>query len=81
MKNLGKLRHKIMLISLSSLVLYSCYEDIDDNGAFASEINDFVWKGMNLAYLYKDNVSDLSNNRFSSDNDYANYLNSYENPE
>ena len=81
MKNLRKLRHKIMLISLSSLVLYSCYEDIDDNGAFASEINDFVWKGMNLAYLYKDNVSDLSNNRFSSDNDYANYLNSYENPE
>ena len=81
MKNLRKLRHKIMLISLSSLVLYSCYEDIDDNGAFASEINDFVWKGMNLAYLYKDNISDLSNNRFSSDNDYANYLNSYENPE
>ena len=36
---------------------------------------------MNLAYLYKDNISDLSNNRFSSDNDYANYLNSYENPE
>ena len=31
MKNLGKLRHKIMLISLRSLVLYSCYEDIDDN--------------------------------------------------
>ena len=81
MKNLRKLRHKIMLISLSSLVLYSCYEDIDDNGAFASEINDFVWKGMNLAYLYKDNISDLSNNRFSSDNDYANYLNSYETPE
>ena len=81
MKNLRKLRHKIMLISLTSLVLYSCYEDIDDNSAFASEINDFVWKGMNLAYLYKDNISDLSNNRFSSDNDYVNYLNSYETPE
>jgi len=70
-----------MLISLTSLVLYSCYDDIDDNGAFASEINDFVWKGMNLAYLYKDNISDLSNNRFSSDSDYGNYLNSYETPE
>ena len=81
MKNLRKYRHKIMLISLTSLVLYSCYDDIDDNGAFASEINDFVWKGMNLAYLYKDNISDLSNNRFSSDSDYSNYLNSYETPE
>jgi carboxyl-terminal processing protease len=81
MTNLIKFRHKIMLISLTSLVLYSCYDDIDDNGAFASEINDFVWKGMNLAYLYKDNISDLSNNRFSSDSDYGNYLNSYETPE
>ena len=56
MTNLIKFRHKIMLISLTSLVLYSCYDDIDDNGAFASEINDFVWKGMNLAYLYKNKI-------------------------
>jgi len=70
-----------MLISLFGLSVFSCYDDKDDNGAFASEINDFVWKGMNLAYLYKDNISDLSNNRFSSDSDYSNYLNSYETPE
>jgi len=81
MKNTRKLMHKFMLISLFGLSVFSCYDDKDDNGAFASEINDFVWKGMNLAYLYKDNISDLSNNRFSSDSDYSNYLNSYETPE
>ncbi|MDC1492309.1 S41 family peptidase [Flavobacteriaceae bacterium] len=81
MKNVRKFSYKFMLISLVGLVGLSCYEDLDDNGAFASEINDFVWKGMNLAYLYKDNISDLSNNRFSSDSDYSNYLNSYETPE
>ena len=34
----------------------SCFEDRDDNTILASEINDFVWKGMNATYLYKDEI-------------------------
>ncbi|MDU8886420.1 S41 family peptidase [Yeosuana sp. MJ-SS3] len=70
----------ILLILISALSV-SCFEDRDDNGIFASEINDFVWKGMNVWYLYKDNVPDLANNRFSSDEEYANYLNLFSTPE
>ena len=81
MKNTRKLMHKFMLISLAGLSVFSCYEDNDDNGAFASEINDYVWKGMNAAYLYKDYVTDLLDDRFLSNSEYASYLNSYENPE
>ena len=36
---------------------------------------------MNAAYLYKEEVNDLSNNRFSDSQEYATYLNSYEYPE
>ena len=43
------------------MLFTSCFEDNDDNGALASEINDFVWKGMNAVYLYKDDVPDLAN--------------------
>ena len=60
----------------------SCFnDDRDDNLILASEINDFVWKGMNVVYLYKDNIPDLANDRFSSDQVYADYLNSFSTPE
>ena len=66
---------------LFSLLFTSCFEDNDDNGALASEINDFVWKGMNASYLYKQEISDLDNNRFNDSEEYASYLNSYNSPE
>ena len=54
-----------LYLFLFSLLFTGCFEDNDDNGASASEINDFVWKGMNAAYLYKEEVSDLDNDRFN----------------
>ena len=63
------------------MLFTSCFEDNDDNGALTSEINDFVWKGMNAAYLYKQEISDLDNNRFNDSEEYASYLNSYNSPE
>ncbi|MEZ4802491.1 MAG: S41 family peptidase [Gelidibacter sp.] len=59
----------------------SCFEDQDDNAISASEISDFVWKGMNAFYLYKDEIPDLANDRFSSNEEYASYLNSFSAPE
>jgi len=73
MKNLKNL---VLIILVSSLTV-SCFEDKDDNGIFASDINDFVWKGMNAWYLYKDNIPNLANDRFSTDEEYANYLNTF----
>ena len=72
---------KIFLLFFTSLLFSSCFEDFDDHVADASEINDFIWKGMNLIYLYKDEISDLSNDRFNNSNDYASYLNSFTRPE
>jgi len=77
MKNIKNL---VLIILVSSLTV-SCFEDKDDNGIFASDINDFVWKGMNAWYLYKDNIPNLANDRFSTDEEYANYLNTFSAPE
>lgn len=72
----------VLLVIMLLVLTTSCFnDDRDDNLILASEINDFVWKGMNAAYLYKDNIPDLANNRFSSDQEYANYLNSFSTPE
>jgi C-terminal processing protease CtpA/Prc len=71
----------LTLAFLTTLLLTGCFEDNDDNTISANEISDFVWKGMNVFYLYKDNIPNLANDRFSSNEQYANYLNDYGTPE
>ena len=70
-----------LYLFLFSLLFTSCFEDNDDNGALVNEINDFVWKGMNAAYLYKQEIYDLYNDRFNDSEEYASYLNNYNSPE
>jgi len=74
------LKALIVMLIVSSFTV-SCFEDNDDNLISASQINDFVWKGMNVFYLYKDNVPDLANDRFASNSDYSTYLNTFSAPE
>lgn len=71
----------LVLLCAVSFLTTSCFKDNDDSQISASEINDFVWKGMNTFYLYKENIPNLANNRFSSDTEYAAYLNGYSTPE
>ena len=72
---------KTLLLLSISIFTFSCFEDNDDNLVSANEINDFVWKGMNAVYLYKDNIPNLADDRFSTNEEYADYLNSFNTPE
>ena len=76
-----QLLKRIVLLVFVTSVFTSCFNDIDDDLIASSDINSFIWRGMNLYYLYKDNVPDLANDRFSSDLDYNNYLNQFSTPE
>jgi len=77
MKNLKR----IILLILVTPIFFGCFEDLDDNPISTRDIKDFVWKGMNYSYLYKEDIPDLANDRFSSDSDYTNYLNGFTSPE
>ncbi|MDH7914184.1 S41 family peptidase [Winogradskyella sp. SYSU M77433] len=67
----------VVLLSLSS-----CFDDMDDNITYSStDVKDFVWKAMNAVYLYKSDIPDLANDRFSSNEEYSDYLATYETPE
>ncbi|MBT8261012.1 MAG: carboxyl-terminal protease, partial [Bacteroidia bacterium] len=76
-----KIKFLLPIVLVTIFFTTSCFEDRDDNGVYASEINDFVWKGMNAVYLYKSQIPDLANDRFSSNEEYGAYLNSFEAPE
>ncbi len=67
---------------LAFFVLVSCFDDQDDNPqAAGTTINDFIWQGLNAFYLYKDDVPDLANDRFASDQERLDFVNAYPTPE
>ena len=76
-----KTKFKFIAIIILMGFSYSCFEDGDDNITAGTSIKDFVWKAMNVVYLYKSNINDLSNDRFASNAEYQNYLDSNETPE
>ena len=78
MKNSYKL---FFLTLLSALTLYSC-EDMDDslNVPTNLEIQNFIWKGLNLYYLWQDDVPDLADDRFANQGQLNSFLTNYSNP-
>lgn len=77
MKNLLK---SILLLSLL-VVAFGC-EDNDDNAVpSALAVKDFVWKGMNLYYLWQEDVPDLDDDRFANQPELNDFLLGFETPE
>lgn len=79
--------HKILiLITLLILGFSSCQDDRDDNVSIINEladqvdIKDFIWKAMNIFYVYKSDSPDLADDRFESTPDYLDFLESIESP-
>ncbi|WP_223034998.1 S41 family peptidase [Hanstruepera marina] len=67
--------------SISLCFLFTgCFEDLDDNPASVSELNDFVYRGMNAYYLYKYDVPDLLNDRFNNGG-YEDFITGFSSPE
>lgn len=76
---------KLFYLFLSGLVLWSC-SDKDDNAFVPNpsenlEVHDFIWKGMNEWYFWQGDVDDLSDTRFSSNDEYLDFLGNYSDPE
>ncbi len=76
------LKHFMLLLLLGNL-LTGCFEDKDDvpQVAGTTEINDFIHRGMRTWYLYKSDVPDLASDRFSSDQEYREFLQRFSSPE
>ncbi|WP_109097370.1 S41 family peptidase [Aquimarina sp. AU58] len=76
------IKYFALLLFVGNL-LTACFDDNDDVPRIsgATEINDFIWKGLNLYYLYKADVPDLANNRFPSNQEYTQFLEGFSTPE
>ena len=72
---------RLLFVITLSLSLFGCFDDYDDKVISNVDIKTFVWKGLNAVYLYKDDVSDLSNDRFNSNLELRQFVADYQSPE
>ena len=77
-----KSKYKIIVFFvIASLTLYSC-EDNNDSLEVprAVEVQNFIWKGLNLYYLWQEISPDLADNRFENQNQLNTFLYTYPDP-
>lgn len=71
----------LILLCTISILTTSCFKDNDDDQIASSEINDFVWKGMNSWYNWQENVPNLSDSKDNNQDSYYSFLSQTSNPE
>jgi hypothetical protein len=71
MKNIFKTTYFIAF----TLLLFNCSKEYEVPSNLIEK--DFVWKGLNAYYLYQDDIADLADTRFNSDEQLNTYLSSY----
>lgn len=67
----------LILLSIPLFVFQSCSDDLDDKKV---PVQDFIWKGLNLYYLWQEDVPDLSDNKFATQQDLNLYLTRFSDP-
>ena len=73
--------HFIIVLLLTVFTFQSC-QDQDDVAAPANlDVQDFIWKGLNLYYLWQADVSNLSDDRFANQQELNAFLAGYPVPE
>ena len=77
-----KTTFKYIIVFLLSVFIFQSCQDEDDVAAPTNlEINDFIWKGLNLYYLWQADVPNLSDNKFANQTELNTFLNGYSKPE
>ncbi len=66
---------KAIYFSILMVTIVSCSKEYEIPQELV--VHDFVWKGLNAYYLYQDQIEDLSDRRFSSDQELNTYLSSF----
>ena len=71
----------IVVFLLAAFAFQSCQDNDDVAVPNNLDINDFVWKGMNLYYLWQADVPNLSDNKFKTQTELNSFLAGYTKPE
>ncbi len=67
------------IIGIASLLFFSCEKD-DLAVPKDLKVNDFIWKGLNLYYLWQKDAPNLADDKFANQNQLNAFLKNYQNP-
>lgn len=70
-----------LLFFIATFTLQSCQDNDDVAPPASLEIQDFIWKGMNLYYLWQADVPNLDDDRFADQTALNSFLKDYPVPE
>jgi len=76
--------HSWFYIAILGFLLVACSgDDRDDNPSSlnSDEVKNFIWKGLNLFYLYQAEVSNLADTRFANQTELDVFLNTFASPD
>lgn len=77
-----KTKFKLIIVFLLAVFSFQSCQDQDDVAVPSNlAINDFIWKGLNLYYLWQADVPNLSDNKFANQAELDTFLNGYSKPE
>ena len=81
-KKIVNIKKLLFLFVAVSVVTTSCTDQDDNLFSVPSniEIQDFVWKGLNLWYFWQGEVADLSDSKLDDAEAYISFLQGYPNP-
>lgn len=74
--NSNNWRQVLVMIVVFLIPLSACKKN-DGNDIECSEIDTFIWKGLNQYYLWVDQVPDLRDAKFKNENELCQFLNLY----
>jgi carboxyl-terminal processing protease len=69
----------LIFLTFFGFILQSCEKD-DNEVPQSIEVNNFIWKGLNLYYLWQADVPNLSDYRFADQQDLNGFLYGYSDP-
>jgi len=75
------MKYKNLYILFFILIFVSCKKQTYQVDSQRMEVNDFIWKGLNSFYLWKDGVPNLSDQAFKSQAELNFYLDDFDNSE
>jgi carboxyl-terminal processing protease len=77
-----KSKYKLLIVLLLAVFTFQSCEDQDDVKAPVNlDVQDFIWKGLNLYYLWQADVTNLSDDRFANQQELNAFLAGYPVPE
>ncbi len=77
-----KTKFKIIIaLFLTAFIFQSCQDNDDVAAPNDLEVQNFIWKGLNLYYLWQADMPNLSDTKFANQNELNTFLKGYSTPE